>query len=130
VAISGSTALIGADGKRGTGAAYVFVQSGTTWSQQTQLTASDTARNDAFGDSVAILGSTAVIGAPNNSGTGAAYVFVHSGRSWTEQTKLTASDGVSGDRFGSAVAIYGLEAIVGAPFRNGEIGAAYVFAPL
>ena len=64
VAISGSTAVVGAPGKNSKrGAAYVFMRSGTAWSQQAELTASDGAAGDAFGSSVAISGSTAVVGA-------------------------------------------------------------------
>jgi hypothetical protein len=64
-------------GNSTTGAAYVFVQSGTTWTQQDELTASDGAAYDTFGTSVAIRSSTVIVGAPDkNSFTGAAYVFV------------------------------------------------------
>jgi FG-GAP repeat len=79
VAISGSTAVVGASFKNSqTGAAYVFVRSGTAWHQQAKLTASDGASRDFFGGSVTLLASTAVVGAPgNNSGTGAAYVYVN-----------------------------------------------------
>jgi len=79
VAVSGSTAVVSAVGKNsGTGAAYVFTRSGSTWSQQAKLTAGDAAVFDQFGFSVALSGSTAVAGAPNkNSATGAAYVYVN-----------------------------------------------------
>ena len=79
MAISGSIAVVGAWGKNSnTGAAYVYVGSGTTWSQQAELTASDGAVSDLFGQSVAISGSTAMVGAwGKNLGTGAAYVFVN-----------------------------------------------------
>jgi hypothetical protein len=132
VAISGSTAVVGASGKSSsTGAAYVFVRSGTTWSQQAKLTASDAASNDFFGTSVAISGSTAVVGAfGNNSNTGAAYVFVPKVTfpfGWSQQAKLTASDGVSLDDFGISVAISGSTAVVGASRKSGDTGAAYVF---
>ena len=65
-----------------------------------------------FGASVAIDGDTAVAGAPfdDNVGTinqGAAYVFTRSGTTWTEQQKLTASDGGANDFFGTSVAIDG-----------------------
>jgi hypothetical protein len=70
VAVSGQTAIIGAAGKTignnsGQGAAYVFNCSGTpcTWTQQQELTASDGARDDEFGNSVAVSGNTAIIGA-------------------------------------------------------------------
>jgi hypothetical protein len=57
---------------------YVFVRSGSTWTQQISLTASDGAPGDNFGFPLAIAKSTAVVGAfGNNSNTGAAYVFVN-----------------------------------------------------
>jgi FG-GAP repeat len=131
VAISGSTAVVGAPYKNSsTGAAYVFVRSGTIWPQQRKLTAGDAALNDLFGYAVAISGSTAVVGAPGkNSYTGAAYVFVRSVSTWSQLAKLTASDGASGDQFGFAVAISGSgsTAVVGAPFKNSYTGAAYMF---
>jgi len=70
VALSGKTAIIGAAGKTiennsGQGAAYVYTCSGTpcTWTQKQELTASDGARDDEFGNSVAVSGKTAIIGA-------------------------------------------------------------------
>jgi FG-GAP repeat len=130
VAISGSTAVVGAPYKNsGTGAAYVFVQSGTAWSQQAKLTASDAGASDEFGYSVAISGSTAVIGTPGkNSWTGVAYVFVRSGTAWSQQAELTAADATQHDHFGWPVAIYGSTAVLGAPYKNSGTGAAYVFA--
>jgi hypothetical protein len=128
VAISGSTAVVGADTPNGTGAAYVFVRSGTTWSQQAELTASDGTSNDEFGRSVAISGDTAMVGAhAKNSATGAAYVFVRSGTTWSQQAELTARDRRAGDFFGNRVAISGSTVVVGAPFKNSATGAAYVF---
>ena len=120
MAISGSTAVVGARGKNSfTGAAYVFARSGTTWSQQAKLTAADAAANDNFGYSVAISGSTAVVGAPvKNSETGAAYVFVRSGTAWSQQAELTASDAAANDRFGWSVAISGSTVVVGASGKN------------
>ena len=130
VAVSGSTAVVGADGKNSyTGAAYVFVRSGTTWSQQAELAASDGAAQDSLGWSVAISGSTAVAGAYlKNHSTGAAYVFVRSGIIWSQQAKLTASDGARGDYLGWSVTVSGSSAVVGAYARNSNAGSAYVFA--
>ena len=86
----------------------MFVRSGTAWSQQAELTAADAAANDFFGCSVAISGSTAVVGAPGTTGsTGAAYVFVRSGTAWSQQAELTAADGADFDEFGVSVAISG-----------------------
>jgi hypothetical protein len=110
-----------------TGAAYVFVRA-ATWLQQAKLTASDAAAGDFFGNSVAFSGSTAVVGAMNkNNQAGAAYVFVRSGTTWTQQAKLTASDGITGDEFGSSVALSGSIAVVGAPGKVNFVGAAYAF---
>jgi len=63
------------------GAAYIFVCAGAAWSQQGgALTASDGAEKDYFGDSAALSGDAALIGAPYkqiavNEKQGAAYVF-------------------------------------------------------
>jgi hypothetical protein len=149
VAVSGETAIIGAAGKSfgnkiGQGAAYVFRCSGTpcVWTQQQMLTASDGASDDELGNSVAVSGNTAIIGAwgknslylPEDPATavapqGAAYVFTCSGNpcTWTEQQELTASDGASGDEFGNTVAVSGNTIIIGAPYKNSYQGAAYVF---
>lgn len=100
-----------------------------------KLTASDGEHGDSFGDSVAIDGATVVVGAfsDNLTGTieapsneGSAYVFHRDGDSWTEITKLTASNGQPFDRFGCAVAIDGDVALIGASSHGGS-GAAYVF---
>jgi uncharacterized protein (TIGR03437 family) len=128
VAIDGTTAVVGAPSEGGlTGAAYVFVLSGVTWSQQAKLTASDGVSGDQFGSSVSLSGGTAVIGAPGNSGQGAAYVFTTTGSTWTQQAKLTASDGAAGDQFGVSVAVSGASALVGASANASNQGAAYVF---
>ena len=88
---------------------------------QAKLTAADGGPNDYFGTSVAISGDTAVVGVPyqdDYSGTGAAYVFVRSGGTWSQQAKLTASDGAAFDWFGCSVALSGDTAVVGCPQRH------------
>ena len=139
VAISGDTAVIGAarddDTGDNSGAAYVFIRSGTTWSQQAKLTAADGAANDRFGTRVALSGNTTVIGAildddkGNDSGT--AYVFARSGTAWSQQAKLTATDGAADDVFGWSVALSGDTVVIGAPTSifvlPGGTGSAYVF---
>jgi hypothetical protein len=131
VAIAKSIAVVGASqsGNGGNGAAYVFTRSGTTWSQQAKLTAADGAAGDLFGDSVAISGTTALVGAPSsNSATGAAYTFARSGTAWSQQAKLIAGDGASGDNLGRSVAIAGTTAMAGADGSDTATGAAYAFA--
>ena len=140
VSISGTTALVGADHSVGSntrqGAAYVFTESGTTWSQQSELTASDGAAGDHFGGSVSLSGTTALIGsightAGSATDAGAAYVFTGSGGTWSQQAELTASDGGGG--LGAGVSLSGTTALAGAPFHAGGAvanqGAAYVFSP-
>jgi hypothetical protein len=128
VAISGDYAVVGAnrdDDYRG--AAYVFVRSGSSWVQQQKLTASDAAVEDNFGWSVAISGDTIVVGSYLSGGTdaGAAYVFVRSGSTWTQQAKLTASG--SNNQLGISVAVDGDTALVGAIGEDSFRGVAYVF---
>jgi hypothetical protein len=137
VALAGDTAVVGAvnAGPTHTGAAYVFVRSGTTWTEQAQLTAADGAALDHFGASIALAGDTAVVGASGNDAVGqdagAAYVFVRSGTTWTQQARLTAADAAGSDAFGASVALGGDTALVGSRFNSGRgasAGAAYVFA--
>ncbi len=141
----GSTALIGAFGKSESGlitngAAYVFTRSGSVWTEQAKLNASDRANNDIFGVSVSISndGSTALIGASNksdspNTGNGAAYIFTRSGSVWTQQVKLNASDRANNDIFARAVALSGdgNTALIGAQNEDDSgttnNGAAYVY---
>jgi hypothetical protein len=141
VAIDGNTAVAGAWANdigqaSNQGAVYVFVRTGTAWSLQQKLTASDGAVSDGFGVSVGISGNTIIVGAWHdtvgmNVNQGSAYVFTRSGNVWTEQQKLTASDGSATDEFGKSVALDGNTAIIGAPqvdiVNHGESGAAYVF---
>jgi hypothetical protein len=129
VSLSGDTAFVGAAGNfaTGTGAAYVYVRSGTLWTQQAKLTASDGVPGDQFSYSVSLSGDTALVGAEGKTGSaGAAYLYLRSGTVWTRQAKLTASDGVAGDQFGFAVALSGDTALLGAPFQAGSTGAVYV----
>ncbi len=128
VSVSGNTLVAGALKNSVGGAAYVFVRSGTVWSQQAELVASDGASGNNFGQSVCVSGSTIVSGAPGRINfTGAAYVFVGRGGSWTQEAELTASHGVAGDNFGTAVSIHRDSMVVGALGRNNNTGAAYLF---
>ena len=142
VALSGDTAVFGAkfddDDINGvkSGSAYVFVRSGTTWSQQAKLTAADGEPGDEFGYSVALAGDTVVVTANaddddvNGIDSGSAYVFTRSGATWSQQAKLTAADGAAGDLFGVRAAVFGDTALIGARFTDDsgdDSGSAYVF---
>src|SRR5258708_6053667 len=112
------------------GAAYVFVRSGTNWKQQAYLKASNTGVGDNFGYSVAASGDTVVVGArvesSNATGvngnqndnsaasSGAAYVFVRSGTNWNQQAYLKASNTGLGDFFGWSAALSGDTIALGA----------------
>ena len=169
VSISGNTLVVGApeeasnggqsDNSTGAaGAAYIFVREGSTWTQQAYLKASNTNQGDNFGRSVAISGEAVVIGASledsnaagidgnqaDNSATdsGAAYVFVRNGDTWSQQAYLKASNTDASDQLGYAVAISSDTVVVGATLEdslatgvNGsqgndffDTGASYIFS--
>ncbi len=141
VSVSGDTVVVGADGhKVGSnatqGSAYVFTLSGATWTQQTELTASDGKADDLFGGSVSIAGDTVVVGAyahkvGSNTNQGSTYIYTRSGTTWSQQAELTASDGTAQDYFGTSVSISGSTVVIGADDRTVGShlaqGAAYVF---
>ena len=140
----GTTVLIGvlsdenSNGDRA-GSAFVFTKANGSWSQQQKLIATDGDSQDNFGRSVSLSadGTTAVIGADsdgnsNGDRAGSTYVFNRSDGSWSQQQKLTASDGGSNDFFGRSVSVSddGTTALIGAAFAsaNGSsAGAGYVF---
>jgi uncharacterized repeat protein (TIGR01451 family) len=139
--VSGDTLVVGApfhDGPGGadSGAAYVFVRTGTTWSQQAKLVASDGAANDLFAFSIALSADTVAVGSPyddNAGGTnaGSSYAFVRSGTTWSEQQRLQASDAVADGLFGLSTSLSGDTLVSGAPYHDlpggPDGGAAYVF---
>lgn len=134
VAVDGDTAIIGArwDDDNGfqSGAAYLFDI--TTGNQLHKLLPDDGAPNELFGQSVAINGNVAVIGASLDDdlggSAGSAYLFdVSTGM---QLAKLFASDGEARDNFGNAVAINGSTALIGASGNDdfGSLtGSAYLF---
>lgn len=124
LAANGNAALVGASHEGAipatSGAAYVFARGAGVWAQQDSLTASDGTAGDRFGSASALSddGDTGLVGAwGSNLFQGAAYVYTRNGVSWTEEQKLTASDGVANDFFGNATALSGDgdTAIIAAP---------------
>ncbi len=134
VAISDETIVVGSEnedtGGEDSGAAYVFVRNEGAWRQQAYLKASDPHEHDLFGWSVAVDGDTAVVSAHLDrtrtsgvngirwsrdlDGSGAAYVFVRDGETWSEQAFLKASNPGFHNGFGVSVAIAGDTIVVGA----------------
>ena len=122
VVIDGDTAVVGArrddDAGSSSGSAYVYTRSGTTWTQQQKLVASDASTSAGFGGSVAIDGDTIVIGANGDQGSGSAYVFTRSGTTWTQQQKLTAIEAAATDLFSWSVDVDGDTIAVGNPLDD------------
>jgi len=129
VSINGEYILVGAEGDgNDEGAAYVFIRSGSAWSQQQKLEALDGADGDRFGMNVCIDEDYALIGAfIDDSEKGSAYVFKRSGTNWAQEAKITAADGVAGDRFGNSVSIDGEYAVIGTYYDDNKKGSTYVF---
>ena len=130
VSLLGEVALIGADSDDDngldSGSAYVFRFNGSSWVEEAKLMASDGAAGDLFGNAVSLSGDVALIGAnyddDNGAFSGSAYLFRFDGNSWVEEAKLMASDGAAFDEFGSAVALSGNKALVGAYGDSGITG--------
>ncbi len=131
-------AIIGAsqddvNGVEDAGSAYIFWFNGFEWIQQFKLTASDPGMDHHFGESVAIEGDIAVMGAVGDD-MGSAYVFRFDGANWAEVTKLKASDATLGMAFGRAF-ISGETILVTAALDdhvdpddlNCNAGSAYIF---
>ncbi len=137
VAIDGDTVLVSANGQSpsGSGAAYIFERNygGTgNWGEVTKLTASDAQPVDFFGQSAAIDGDVAIVGAFNEDTqgdkAGAAYVFHRDEGgtdNWGEVKKLMGPPGTPGDNFGWDVAVSNDTAIVGTRMDSGHV--VYIF---
>lgn len=139
LALDGDTLAVGAISyRRGpsvpqVGRVYVYVRNGTVWTLQATLEADDAGPFMTFGWSVALAGDTLLVGGPGNDNLarpGAVYAFQRSGTTWTQVQHINAPAAVDGDYFGTAVALAGDTAIIGAagaePGGNFVRGAAYV----
>jgi hypothetical protein len=148
VGVSGDTIVAGAPehevgDNAGQGAVYVFVMPASGWSgspsQTAELTASDGAKNEVLGRSLAVSGDVIAAGARfrevgKSTDQGAVYVFVKPSSGWADATQaaeLTASNGATGDSLGRSVAVAGDTLAVGAPDhkvgKNLAQGAVYAF---
>lgn len=123
VSVSGNQALVGAPfDKNDAGAAYVSTRSGAIWSAPVALPAPNTGMLDQVGTSVALSGNQALVGA---YGAQAAYLFTLNGATWVQNAKLTQAGALG---LGSAVALDGANAAIGAIYGNNYQGAAYATA--
>jgi hypothetical protein len=140
VSVKGDTMIVGAPFKNfgalvQEGAAYVFTNSGGTWTQQGELIAADGQYSDRFGYAVAVDGDNAIVGTPfkqfnSNLGAGMGYVFARNNGAWSQYVELIPPDTHAGGAFGYSVALSGSTALIGAPnqFGNGPgVGSAYIW---
>lgn len=142
VAIEGAIAVVAAPSEDsvipGSGAIYVFEEIGGSWIQSAKLKASDPDGAAGFGNSVAVVEDTIVVGSPRDDDEGAGvsagsvYVFQLMNNDWQEVTKLTASDGAEYDYFGTSLALNDDTLVVGTrldddPNAGNNAGSAYIF---
>ena len=134
IALQGNTLVVGAfqESSTGTdaGAAYVFTRTGTTWSEQAILRASNARSGAFFGNAVALSGDEVVIGAPGDASNatgvngnandtskpdaGAAYIFKRTGTAWSQTAFLKASNTRADAAFGTTLALQNDTLVVGA----------------
>jgi len=105
------------------------------WSQVGELRPDEPTSDSLFGYAVSLSGDFAVVGAPhdddNGYESGSAYIFERDPNgAWPQAAKLLPHDGEPYNHFGTAVAINGEVAAIGAPDDNdlgNWSGSAYVF---
>jgi hypothetical protein len=132
-AIDGDTAAIGTFRPTGVPKVYVFVRSGSTWSQEVSLSQCEAATFCRYGATVDIHADTLVVGNPSlavngASSAGVLYVYTRSGTGWTQQQRLTAGVVLANDTFGASSSIENDLLIVGAGGNFDHPGSAYIFA--
>lgn len=128
VSADGNTAVIGGPsdntlGAYPAGAMWVYVRSGSTWSEQQKIVPSDAVATDGWGVGYAVAvsadGNTALTASAGND---AAWVYTRSGGTWTKQQEL----GVGGTNYSVALSGDGDTAIIGLP-NDPSPGAAFVY---
>lgn len=133
VAVSGRTVVVcDATANSDRGAAYIYVRRASGWPNKPTATLANPAgkRYEYFGFSVAVSGSTIVVGDwPTPSGAGVAYIYVNGSSGWPTTPTVTLFDPktAGGGSFGFSVAVSGTIAVVGALFANSHAGAAYIY---
>jgi hypothetical protein len=138
VALDSDLAIVGArddvvEGVSQAGSAYVFRHVGSQWIEEAKLTHPGAQVMDLFGQSVAIQGDVALVGAHGvdheENRPGSAFVFRRTDQGWALEQELRAFDGVGLLRFGYAVSLSGTGCVaaVGAPEDTSQNGAVYVY---
>lgn len=140
VAIGGDLVAVGAGsatagGVENAGAVYLYRRQGQDYLLQATLIADDATEGAEFGRSVAIQGTTVLVGARfaevgDLATAGAVYVFRRAGREWVQDQKITSPEPENEDNFGRALAVQGNLLVVTARKENlgaDNVGAAYVY---
>lgn len=141
VAQSGEWLAIGVrgDGLKGTGAGAVYMYRNVAgaWVPHSRLTGLYANAGDAFGGSVALDGTTLVVGASNSESfpadlslSGAVYVFTFNGTAWQQQVVRNSPNAQVNGFFGGSVDIHGDIIVVGAPGENSQTGRVYIYRDL
>ena len=127
--VSGSTAIVSSPAKnRFRGAAYLYSRIRSVWQKTRTAKEKDPGvEDDEFGISVAVSGTTAMVG--SYGAIGAAYLYVKMESGWGTTPVITLSDPAAkkDDEFGKTVAVSGTAAVVGDPGTNSGAGAAYIY---
>ncbi|KAL1496791.1 hypothetical protein AB1Y20_014379 [Prymnesium parvum] len=152
ISLSGNTLAVGAsvegscattistiaatdDGCANAGAVYVYTRSGTTWTFEAYVKASNAGGGDYFGHSVSLSGDTLAVGAQREGScatniattaatddscadAGAAYVFTRSASTWTLEAYVKAPNAAGGDRFGWSISLSADTLAVGAYYED------------
>ncbi|CAN5892933.1 choice-of-anchor B family protein [soil metagenome] len=128
VAIAGDQVLVAEQNDvRAPGGVYVYGRQGEEWTELDRLTAESPARGDRFGFAIATSGNRLIVGSMPADAEGGAFVFEKSGAAWRQVARLSADDAGAADSLGTAVAIDGDLALVGAGGADSGRGAVYVF---
>ena len=120
------------------GAAYVFVRSGSIWTQQQKLTSPNFQSSDqaSFGEAVAVNGDTIAVSQDFSEQKGTVHIFARSNSDWTSQQALvspTWETETSRLVFGYSLSMSTDTLVIGAPEENNReanitlAGAVYVF---
>jgi choice-of-anchor B domain-containing protein len=130
VAVSGDEVFVTeARNKYNPGKVYVYRENDDgEWTESAKLTSDAAAENDQFGQAMAADGNTLLVsGASGENEAASVHAFRRDGDEWQHSGRFSASDAGSKSGFGSAIAVEGDWAVIGAPAASKKTGAAYVF---
>lgn len=114
--LQGDTLAVGASyGYPRAGHVEVFRRQSGTWQRVQRIQPSDSAQGDRFGDSLALSGSSLLVGATYRAAHGRVYRFEHDGTDYVETDRFDPEPGDNG--FGWNVAFEGQDAVLGG-FQN------------